>query len=95
LFSRTKDFVDGFAESLSQFDEILLLEIYPARELPIEGVNSSWLLDKITSKKKQLVTKEKLLTYFENSDVEVYVTIGAGDIGEMVKDIKKVLNEKI
>jgi UDP-N-acetylmuramate--alanine ligase len=95
LFSRTKDFVDGFAESLSQFDEILLLEIYPARELPIEGVNSSWLLDKITSKKKQLVTKEKLLTSFENSDVEVYVTIGAGDIGEMVKDIKKVLNEKI
>jgi UDP-N-acetylmuramate--alanine ligase len=71
------------------------LEIYPARELPIEGVNSSWLLDKITSKKKQLVTKEKLLTSFENSDVEVYVTIGAGDIGEMVKDIKKVLNEKI
>lgn len=95
LFSRTKDFVDGFAESLSQFDEILLLEIYPARELPIEGVNSSWLLDKITSKKKQLVTKEKLLTSFENSDAEVYVTIGAGDIGEMVKDIKKVLNEKI
>ena len=95
MFSRTKDFVDGFAESLSQFDEILLLEIYPARELPIEGVNSSWLLDKITSKKKQLVTKEKLLTSFENSDVEVYVTIGAGDIGEMVKDIKKVLNEKI
>ena len=95
LFSRTKDFVDGFAESLSQFDEILLLEIYPARELPIEGVNSSWLLDKITSKKKQLVTKEKLLTSFENSDAEVYVTIGAGDIGEMVKDIKKALNEKI
>ena len=95
LFSRTKDFVDGFAESLSQFDELLLLEIYPARELPIEGVNSSWLLDKITSKKKQLVTKEKLLTFFKNSDSDVYITIGAGDIGEMVKDIKKVLNEKI
>jgi UDP-N-acetylmuramate--alanine ligase len=95
LFSRTQDFVDGFAESLSQFDEILLLEIYPARELPIEGVNSSWLLDKITSKKKQLVTKEKLLTYFKNSDADVYISIGAGDIGEMVKDIKKVLNEKI
>lgn len=95
LYSRTKDFVENFAESLSQFDEILLLEIYPARELPIDGVNSSWLLDKITSKKKQLVTKEKLLTSFENSDAEVYVTIGAGDIGEMVKDIKKVLNEKI
>lgn len=95
LFSRTKDFVYGFAESLSQFDELLLLEIYPARELPIEGVNATWLLDKITCKKKQLVTKEKLLTYFKNSDSDVYITIGAGDIGEMVKDIKKVLNEKI
>lgn len=95
LFSRTKDFVDGFAESLSQFDELLLLEIYPARELPIEGVNATWLLDKITCKKKQLVTKEKLLTYFKNSDSDVYITIGAGDIGEMVKGIKKVLNEKI
>ena len=94
LYSRTKDFVENFAESLSQFDEILLLEIYPARELPIDGVNSSWLLDKITSKKKQLVTKEKLLTCFKNSAAEVYITIGAGDIGEMVKDIKKVLNEK-
>ncbi len=94
LFSRTKDFVDGFAESLSQFDELLLLEIYPARELPIEGVTATWLLDKITSKKKQLVTKEKLLTFFKNSDADVYISIGAGDIGEMVKDIKKVLNEK-
>jgi UDP-N-acetylmuramate--alanine ligase len=95
LFSRTKDFVESFAESLSQFDELLLLEIYPARELPIEGVNASWLLEKINSKNKQLVTKEKLLTCFQNSDADVYITIGAGDIGEMVKDIKKVLNEKI
>jgi UDP-N-acetylmuramate--alanine ligase len=95
LFSRTKDFVDGFAESLSQFDEILLLEIYPARELPIEGVNSAWLLEKITAKNKQSVTKEMLLTSFKNSDADVYITIGAGDIGEMVKEIKKVLNEKI
>lgn len=95
LYSRTKDFVESFAESLSRFDELLLLEIYPARELPIEGVNASWLLEKINSKNKQLVTKEKLLTCFQNSDADVYITIGAGDIGEMVKDIKKVLNEKI
>ena len=94
LFSRTKDFVESFAESLSQFDELLLLEIYPARELPIEGVNATWLLNKINSKNKQLVTKEKLLTCFRNSDADVYITIGAGDIGEMIKDIKKVLNEK-
>lgn len=94
LFSRTKDFVEGFAESLSQFDELYLLEIYPARELPIEGVNAAWLLEKITSKSKQLVTKEKLLTCIKDSDADVYITIGAGDIGEMVRDIKKVLNEK-
>jgi UDP-N-acetylmuramate--alanine ligase len=95
LFSRTKDFIDGFAESLSQFDEILLLEIYPARELPMEGVNSSWLLSKIKNENKRLVTKEELLTSFKNSDANVFVTIGAGDIGEMVKDVKKVLNEKV
>ncbi len=94
LFSRTKDFIDGFAESLSQFDEILLLEIYPARELPMEGVNSTWLLSKIENENKRLITKEELLTCFATSDANVFVTIGAGDIGEMVKDIKKVLNEK-
>ena len=71
------------------------MEIYPARELPIEGVNSAWLLEKITAKNKQLVTKEMLLTSFKNSDADVYITIGAGDIGEMVKEIKKVLDEKI
>ena len=95
LFSRTKDFIDGFAESLSQFDEILLLEIYPARELPMEGVNSTWLLSKIKNENKRLITKEELLTNFKSSDANVFVTIGAGDIGEIVKDIKKVLNEKV
>ena len=94
LFSRTKDFVDGFAESLSQFDEILLLEIYPARELPMEGVNSTWLLSKINNPNKKLVSKEELFTAFEISDAEVFITIGAGDIGELVKNIKKTLHEK-
>ncbi|TXI69514.1 MAG: UDP-N-acetylmuramate--L-alanine ligase [Flavobacterium sp.] len=94
LFSRTKDFVDGFAESLSQFDEILLLEIYPARELPMEGVNSTWLLNKINNPNKKLVNKNQLFTVFENSDADVFVTIGAGDIGELVKDLKKALHEK-
>ena len=94
LFSRTKDFVDGFAESLSQFDEILLLEIYPARELPMEGVNSTWLLNKIDNPNKKLVSKDELFTAFENSDADVFVTIGAGDIGELVKDLKKALHEK-
>ena len=94
LFSRTKDFIDSFAESLAKFDEILLLEIYPARELPMEGVNSTWLLNKIDNPNKKLITKEELFTVFEKSDAEVFITIGAGDIGEMVKNIKKLLYEK-
>ena len=94
LFSRTKDFIDGFAESLSKFDEILLMEIYPARELPMEGVNSTWLLSKIDNPNKKLVNKDQLFTSFENSDAEVFITIGAGDIGELVKDLKKALHEK-
>jgi UDP-N-acetylmuramate--alanine ligase len=94
LFSRTKDFAAGFAESLSQFDEVLLLEIYPARELPIKGINSSWLLSKIKNPNKKLVNNEELLVAFKNSDAAVFITIGAGDIGELVKNIKKTLHEK-
>jgi UDP-N-acetylmuramate--alanine ligase len=95
LFSRTRDFIDDFAKSLSQFDEVLLMEIYPARELPIEGVNSNWLLSKITNQNKKLVTKENLLDEIKNSTATIYVTIGAGDIGEMVPQIKKIIDEKI
>ncbi len=92
LFSRTKDFADEFAESLSQFDEILLLDIYPARELPIEGVTSSWLLGKIENNNKQLVEKEALVNKIQESEAQVILTIGAGDIGEEVKRIKKGLS---
>jgi UDP-N-acetylmuramate--alanine ligase len=94
LFSRTRDFIDGFAESLSKFDEIVLLDIYPARELPIEGITSEVLLEKISNTHKKLVSKEILFSVFQQSDAEVFITIGAGDIGEMVKDLKKVLDEK-
>ena len=61
----------------------------------MEGVNSTWLLSKIKNENKRLVSKEELLTSFAASDANVFVTIGAGDIGEMVKDIKKILNEKV
>ena len=61
LFSRTRDFADEFAKSLSQFDEIMLLDIYPARELPIEGVTSEWLLNKIQNPNKQLVSKTEMI----------------------------------
>ncbi|MFK7032810.1 UDP-N-acetylmuramate--L-alanine ligase [Flavobacterium oreochromis] len=92
LFSRTKDFVDDFAKSLAQFDEVLLMEIYPARELPMPGVTSKWLLDKIENKNKKLVQKEELISLLELSDAPVIVTIGAGDVGEMVPEIKKALD---
>ncbi|MDO6761596.1 UDP-N-acetylmuramate--L-alanine ligase [Tamlana sp. 2_MG-2023] len=89
LFSRTRDFIDDFAESLSKFDELLLLDIYPAREVPIEGVTSSWLLSKIDNENKQLVSKENLLKAIHDSNAQVVLTIGAGDIGAEVKRIKK------
>ncbi|MBC5836489.1 UDP-N-acetylmuramate--L-alanine ligase [Flavobacterium muglaense] len=95
LFSRTKDFADDFAASLSKFDELLLMEIYPARELPIEGINSSWLLNKIDNQHKKLVLKENIIANILESDAQVIVTIGAGDIGEMVVSIKEALNETI
>ncbi|WMI64256.1 UDP-N-acetylmuramate--L-alanine ligase [Aestuariibaculum sp. YM273] len=89
LFSRTRDFADEFAASLAQFDELLLLDVYPARELPIEGVTSQWLLEKIENNKKKLVSKTELLTEIHKSEAQVILTIGAGDIGEEVKRIKK------
>ena len=94
LFSRTRDFADDFAKSLSQFNEILLLDIYPARELPMEGITSQWLLNKIENKNKKLIQKSELIGLLKSSDASVIVTIGAGDIGEMVVNIKKELDEK-
>jgi UDP-N-acetylmuramate--alanine ligase len=87
LFSRTRDFVDDFAKELATFDELLLLDIYPARELPIEGVNSEWLLNKIELEKKKLVSKENLIKDIKNSDAKVIVMLGAGDIGMMISDV--------
>jgi UDP-N-acetylmuramate--alanine ligase len=91
LFSRTKDFADDFAKSLSQFDEILLLDIYPARELPMEGITSSWLLSKMENPNKKLVSKTDLIPSILASDAKIIVTIGAGDIGELVPNIKQAL----
>ena len=92
LFSRTKDFADEFAKALSQFDEVILLDIYPARELPIEGVNSSWLLSKISNQNKTLISKKSLIKNIRLSSAKIILTIGAGDIGEEVKTIKKALS---
>jgi UDP-N-acetylmuramate--alanine ligase len=91
LFSRTRDFVDEFANSLSKFDEVLLLDIYPARELPIEGVTSKWLLDKIENPNKKLISKSEIINEIKTSKAQVVLTLGAGDIGAEVKHIKKAL----
>ena len=95
LYSRTRDFIDDFAKSLSQFDEVALLDIYPARELPIEGVSSNWLLDKIDNQNKQLISKKDIVAKIHESKAQIILTIGAGDIGEEVKNIKKELSVAI
>jgi len=92
LFSRTRDFADEFAESLSKFDELILLDIYPARELPIEGVTSSWLLNKVKSEHKKLVSKSHLIDEIKKSRAQIILTIGAGDIGKEVKYIKEAFS---
>jgi UDP-N-acetylmuramate--alanine ligase len=93
LFTRTRDFLDGFAESLSLLDEVILLDIYPARELPIEGVNSAVLLDKITSAKKSLLSKDELAAYIASHKPEVLLTLGAGDIDMLVEPIRQRLTQ--
>jgi UDP-N-acetylmuramate--alanine ligase len=91
LFSRTRDFVEGFAEVLGMADDLLLMEIYPARELPIEGVTSSWLLEKINLESKRVVSPEQVLEYVKNENPELVVTVGAGDIDRLVKPLKAII----
>ncbi|MGN0033020.1 MAG: UDP-N-acetylmuramate--L-alanine ligase [Candidatus Limimorpha sp.] len=94
LFTRTRDFLDGFAESLSLADRVILLDIYPAREQPIEGVSSSALLEKINCKEKMLCQKSCLLQKIKEINPELIVTMGAGDIDRLVPDIEKMLNDE-
>ncbi|WP_343330596.1 UDP-N-acetylmuramate--L-alanine ligase [Polaribacter staleyi] len=91
LFSRTKDFIEDFALALSKFDEVLLLDIYPAREEPITGVDSEWLLNKIDCKNKNLTKKNNLVKDIKNSSAKVVVMLGAGDIGVMVNEVTNEL----
>jgi UDP-N-acetylmuramate--alanine ligase len=95
LFTRTRDFADGFAKSLSLADEVLLLDIYPAREEPIPGVTSNMLFKDITSVVKLRCTKKDLLQNLESMNIEVLATVGAGDIDTMVKPIKEMLKGKL
>jgi len=92
LFSRTRDFVDGFAEALDALDEILLMDIYPAREEPIEGVTSELIFEKLKTENKELVTKESLMKTLKSKEIEVLMTLGAGDIDVFVPQIKTWLD---
>lgn len=95
LFTRTRDFADDFAKSLDLLDECILLEIYPARELPIEGVNSQMLLDKMKLKEKHLVKKEDLLEFLKGKPLEVLMTMGAGDVDKFVQPIEDMLKKRV
>lgn len=94
LFTRTRDFAEGFSKSLSLADELLLMDIYPARELPIPGVTSDMLFRDITSPVKIRCSKKDVVEKLEALDVEVLATVGAGDIDTFVKPIKEMLNKK-
>ncbi|MDR1406531.1 MAG: UDP-N-acetylmuramate--L-alanine ligase [Tannerella sp.] len=94
LYSRTRDFAAGFAESLSLLDELILLDIYPAREDPIPGVTSQIIFDRVTLSQKILCSKEQLPRVIASGNFEVVLTIGAGDIDRLVEPIKHMLEQK-
>ena len=91
LFSRTKDFIDDFAKSLEQFDQVALLDIYPARELPIVGVTATWLLEKINNPNKKLITKEEVKQGILDSKCKIVAMLGAGDIGVLIQEVSQEL----
>jgi UDP-N-acetylmuramate--alanine ligase len=93
LFTRTRDFADDFAEVLSTVDDLLLLEIYPARELPLEGVDSAWLLDKIRLENKTLCGKDTVLEEIRQRNPELLLTVGAGDVDTLILPLKKLLGD--
>ena len=98
LYTRTRDFADGFAEALSNADRLILLDIYPAREEPIPGVTSEIIFRNITTEDKVLIKKEELMEHLkgmELSDKEVFVTVGAGDIDRFIGPITELLKKHI
>jgi UDP-N-acetylmuramate--alanine ligase len=94
LFTRTRDFADGFATSLSLADELIMMDIYPARELPIEGVSSEMIFKNVSSPVKIMSSKDDLLNTIKERRPEVLATIGAGDIDAFVKPIKEMLDKE-
>ncbi len=93
LFTRTRDFADEFAEVLAQVDDLLLLDIYPARELPIEGVSAEMILERMqSSSKTKKYTVKEALDYVQQNQPELLLTVGAGDIDKMVEPLKAALH---
>jgi UDP-N-acetylmuramate--alanine ligase len=96
LYTRTRDFYKDFAEALSQLDEVILTEIYPARELPIEGVTSKLIYDNLKlGVKKELILKDEVLDFVKSHQFEVLIVLGAGDLDNQVPQITKILNSKL
>ena len=93
LFSRTQDFAEGFADSLAALDQVYLMDIYPARELPIPGVDSTWLLSLINNPNKSLVTPNSIITQMSNNPAEVLLILGAGDIDRIGQPIQPLYHE--
>jgi len=91
LFTRTRDFADGFAEVLSTIDDLVMLDIYPARELPIEGVTSAMILDKVKNETKQNLSKQDAIEYVRTNKPELLLTVGAGDIDTLIEPLKTIL----
>lgn len=94
LFSRTRDFAAGFAESLDKLDEIILLDIYPARELPIAGISANIILELMKNPNRQLFKKEEMYSFLSKFKSGVLITIGAGDIGMMTEKITNILLQR-
>ena len=94
LYTRTRDFAPEFAEALSKADKLILLDIYPARELPIPGVTSEIIFKDVTCPEKVLLQRNELMDYLRNEEVELVVTIGAGDIDRFVGEIAKMLENR-
>lgn len=95
LYTRTRDFAEEFAQSLSMVDELVLLDIYPARELPIEGVTSEIIFKDVTLENKVLIRKEEALEYLKGRDIDIMVTFGAGDIDRLIVPVKEMLEERL
>ena len=93
LYSRTRDFVDGFAAALDELDRPILMDIYPAREEPIPGVDSQLIMDKMQNPRKQHLNREEILNYVQENNISVLMTLGAGDIDRLIEPLSNIMRQ--